>query len=171
MIQKLYAYYEKVLTAGLIIGCLAIFFMVAAVSSDIILRNLRLANLPWVVELSEYSLCLATFLAAPWVMHRDGHTRVDLVIRLLPARAERIANIFADCITLVICLFLLYYGGRTAIEALRLNSLIIKQLVFPEWWLFAVIPVSGLLLSTEFLIRILRQFGWDPAQAAHDDAQ
>lgn len=167
--QKVYAYYEKVLTAGLIIGCLSIFFMVAAVSSDIILRNLKLPNLPWVVEFSEYSLCLATFLAAPWVMHMDGHTRVDLVVRLLPARAERVANIFADCITLVICLFLLYYGGRTVIEAMRLKSLIIKQLVFPEWWLFAIIPVSGLLLTTEFLLRILRRFGWKPAKGAHDD--
>ncbi len=164
--QKIYAWYEKALTAGLIIGCLAIFLMAAAVSSDVILRNLKLANLPWVVEISEYILFLATFLAAPWVMHQDGHTRVDLVVRLLPSRAGRITTVIADCIALFICLFLLYYGARTAIEAIRLHSLIIKQLIVPEWWLFAIIPVTGLLLTMEFLCRILRRFGWDPAKAA-----
>ena len=161
--QKIYAWYEKVLTAGLIIGCLGIFLMATLVSSDVILRNLKLANLPWVVEISEYILYLATFLAAPWVMHRDGHTRVDLVVRLLPARAGRTTQVIADCIALFICLFLLYYGARTAIEAIRLNSLIIKQLIVPEWWLFAIIPVTGLLLTIEFLWRILSRFGWEPA--------
>ena len=161
--QKLYAWYEKVLTVGLIIGCLAIFLMAVAVSSDVILRNLKLANLPWVVEISEYFLYLATFLAAPWVMHQDGHTRVDLGVRLLPSMAGRATTAIADFIALLICLFLLYYGARTAIEAIRLNSLIIKQLIVPEWWLFAVIPVTGLLLTIEFLCRILSRFGWEPA--------
>jgi TRAP-type C4-dicarboxylate transport system permease small subunit len=96
-------------------------------------------------------------------MHQDGHTRVDLVVRLLPSRAGRTTTVIADCIALFICLFLLYYGARTAIEAIRLNSLIIKQLIVPEWWLFAVIPVTGLLLTMEFLWRILRRFGWEPA--------
>ena len=54
--KKIYAWYEKVLTAGLIIGCLAIFLMAVGVSTDVILRNLELANLPWVVEISEYIL-------------------------------------------------------------------------------------------------------------------
>jgi TRAP-type C4-dicarboxylate transport system permease small subunit len=166
--KKIYAWYEKVLTAGLIIGCLAIFLMAVGVSSDVILRNLELANLPWVVEISEYILYLATFLAAPWVMHKDGHTRVDLVIRLLPPRAGLITQVIADGIVLFICLFLLYYGARTAIEALHLKSLIIKQLIVPEWWLFVIIPISGLLLTIEFVYRIFRRFGWDPANDERD---
>ena len=160
--QKIYEWYERVLSVGLIIACLAIFLMAVGVSSDVILRNLKLANLPWVVEISEYILYLATFLAAPWVMHKDGHTRVDLVIRLLPSRAALATNVIADCIALSICLFLLYYGARTALEAIQLNSLIIKQLIVPEWWLLAIIPISGLLLTTEFLFRILRRTGWKP---------
>jgi len=166
--KKIYAWYEKVLSAGLIIGCLAIFLMAVGVSSDVILRNLELANLPWVVEISEYILFLATFLAAPWVMHKNGHTRVDLVVRLLPSRAAKITQAVADGLALFICLFLLYYGARTALEAMRLKSLIIKQLIVPEWWLFTIIPVTGLLLTMEFAYRIFRRFGWDPANDEGD---
>ena len=167
--KKIYAWYEKALTAGLIISCLAIFLMAVGVSSDVILRNLKLANLPWVVEISEYVLYLATFLAAPWVMHKGGHTRVDLVIRLLPSRAGKLTQAIADGIALLICLFLLYYGARTALEALRLKSLIIKQLIVPEWWLFAIIPISGLLLTMEFIYRIFYRFGWNPTGDDGDD--
>lgn len=160
--NKIYTVYEKLLTAGLILSALLIFFITVTVSADVILRNLNWANLPWVVEISEYFLFIATFLAAPWVMHKDGHTRVDLVIRMLPLRAGTITRTIADCVACAVCLFLLYYGGRTAIEAFRLNTQIFKQLVVPEWWLYSVIPVTGILLTTEFLMRILGRFGWGP---------
>jgi len=167
--KKAYILYEKILTAGLILSGLLIFFMTVTVSADVILRNLNWTNLPWVVEVSEYILFIATFLAAPWVMHKDGHTRVDLVIRMLPLRAGTITRTIADCVALAVCLFLLYYGARTAIEALRLNTQIFKQLVVPEWWLYSVIPVTGLLLATEFLIRILGRFGRGPMVDAADN--
>ena len=160
--KNAYALYEKLLTAGIILSGILIFFMTATVSADVILRNLNWTNLPWVVEVSEYILFIATFLAAPWVMHKDGHTRVDLVIRMLPLRAGRFTRTAADCVALAVCLFLLYYGARTAVEALRLNTQIFKQLVVPEWWLYSVIPVTGLLLATEFFMRILGRFGWGP---------
>lgn len=160
--KRAYALYEKLLTAGLILSGILIFFMTVTVSADVIFRNLKWTNLPWVVEVSEYILFIATFLAAPWVMHKDGHTRVDLVIRMLPVPAGKVTRTIADCVALAVCLFLLYYGGRTAIEAFLLNTQIFKQLVIPEWWLYSVIPVSGTLLAIEFLIRILGRLGRGP---------
>jgi len=171
--KKIYTLYEGLLTAGLILSGLLIFFMTVTVSADVILRNLKWANLPWVVEISEYILFIATFLAAPWVMHKDGHTRVDLLIRMLPLSAGTITRTIADGVALAVCLFLLYYGARTALEALRLNSQIFKQLVIPEWWLYAIIPVTGTLLTIEFLIRILGRFGQGPMadETAHQTGE
>ena len=162
LMNKIYTVYERLLTAGLILSGLLIFFMTMTVSADVILRNLKWANLPWVVEISEYIIFIATFLAAPWVMHKDGHIRVDLVIRMLPSRAGIVTRTIADGVAFAVCMFLLYYGARTALEAFRLNTQIFKQLVIPEWFLYSVIPVTGILLTTEFLIRILGRFGWGP---------
>jgi TRAP-type C4-dicarboxylate transport system permease small subunit len=160
--KRAYVLYEKLLTVGLILSGILIFFMTVTVSADVILRNLNWTNLPWVVEVSEYILFIATFLAAPWVMHKDGHTRVDLLTRMLPVRAGTVTRTIADCVALSVCLFLLYYGARVALEAFRLNTQIFKQLVVPEWWLYSVIPVTGILLTTEFLIRIMGRFGRGP---------
>lgn len=145
--------YERLIWIGMSMGCVMLVFMAITVSADVVLRNLTQASLPWVVEVSEYMLFLSTFLAAPWVLRMGGHVRVDLVVRSLPRRAALVTQSFAELIGLVVCLFLLYYGARTAAEALRLGSLIFKQLVIPEWWLLSFIPITGLLLTVEFCFR------------------
>jgi TRAP-type C4-dicarboxylate transport system permease small subunit len=42
---------------------------------DVIARNFGARSLPWIVEVTEYALPLATFLAAPWLMYRNEHIR------------------------------------------------------------------------------------------------
>lgn len=158
----LYGIYEKLLVLSLILAACMVFFMTVTVSADVILRNLNWGNLPWVVEVSEFILFLATFLAAPWVMHQDGHTRVDLVIQLLPSKRRELVRTVGDVLVLGVCIFLLFYGVRTDWEAFRLKGMIYKQLVVPEWWLLAAIPFCGLLLTVEFIFRMLRRMGWDP---------
>ena len=158
----LYGIYEKLLLLSVILAASLVFFMTVTVSADVILRNLNWGNLPWVVEVSEFILFLATFLAAPWVMHLDAHTRVDVAIQLLPPKGRQVVGVAGDVLVLAVCLFLLIYGIRTDWEAFRLHGMIYKQLVVPEWWLLAVIPFSGLLLTVEFILRLLHRMGWDP---------
>lgn len=160
--RMLHRIYEKLLVLSLILAALMIAFMAITVSADVILRNLEWGNLPWVVEISEYILFLATFLAAPWVMHQDGHTRVDVVIQLLPRKAAEAVMVAGDILVLAVCIFLLFYGLRTDWEAYRLNGIICKQLSVPEWWLLAAIPFCGLLLTGEFILRLLSRMGWAP---------
>lgn len=164
--RTIYRIYEKLLALSLILAGCMVFFMTVGVSADVILRNLKWGNLPWIVEVSEYILFLATFLAAPWVMHQEGHTRVDVAIQLLPPRARGVVEVAGDALVLAISIFLLLYGMRTDWEAFRLNGMIYKQLVVPEWWLLGVIPFCGLLLTTEFIMRMLRRMGWNAADDA-----
>ncbi|HEJ83033.1 MAG TPA: TRAP transporter small permease [Desulfobacteraceae bacterium] len=155
MMSRLKSLYEKTIFLGMAVACVMILFMAATVSMDVFSRNLGFGSLPWVVEVSEYLLFLTTFLAAPWVLSVGGHVRVDLVIDNLPRKAEPVVQAVADTIGLAVCLFLLYYGTRTALEALRLKTMIFKQLTIPEWWLFCFIPINGLLLTVGFLFRVL----------------
>ena len=47
------------------------------------------------------------------------------------------------------------YGIRAVAASLQQGSLVIKSIVFPEWWLFAPVPVSFAFLGVEFLRRLL----------------
>ena len=91
--------------AGLIIALLAVL-----VSTDVLIRNLGIGNFPWLLEISEYALFVATFLAAPWVLRQGAHVRVDLLVTSLPKRIARPFELAVDLIGIAICLTLLYYG-------------------------------------------------------------
>ena len=152
------------------IACFMVLFMAMSVSADVIIRNIGFGSLPWVVEVSEYMLFLSTFLAAPWVLSLGGHVRVDLVIKGLPKNSAVVVQAIADMIGLAVCLFLLYYGAKTAAEALRLKTMIFKQLVVPEWWLLSFIPINGLLLTMGFLIRFMHFWRGKPETEEADGA-
>jgi TRAP-type transport system small permease protein len=154
--KKLGWLYEKLLFIGLALAALLVAAMAALVSTDVILRNLRLPNLPWVTEVSEYILFIATFLAAPWVLRQGAHVRVDIIVRGLPGKAKWGAQILANLVGLGVCIFLIRYGFKAFADAYQLKSLIFKQLIVPEWWFYSLIPITGALLSAEFILRLYR---------------
>jgi TRAP-type C4-dicarboxylate transport system permease small subunit len=137
------------LSAALAFGLVALL-----VTFDVAMRNLGFGTLPWVVEITEYALPFATFLAAPWLLYSGQHVRVDALVGALPRRAALAIEFAADLAGLAIALLFVYYGLAVIVDSWRINSLIIKTLVFPEWWLFAPLPLCGALLALEFARRL-----------------
>jgi TRAP-type C4-dicarboxylate transport system permease small subunit len=137
-------------TAALLLGAMAI-----AVCADVVLRNLGLGAAPWILELSEYILPLATFLTAPWLLLRGEHIRLDIVLHALPPRAARGMEVAVSALGAAICGVLLVYGVRTALDSAAHGAKVFKSVVFPEWWLYAPFAACFALLAIEFLRRML----------------
>ena len=130
--------------AALLLGVTAL-----AITLDVIARNVGLGTLPWILEVSEYVLPLATFLAAPWLLHRNEHVRLDVLLTAFP-RLNHVANL----VGLSVCGVLVVYGVRTILNSAAQGSMVFKSVVFPEWWLYAPVPLCFGLLSIEFLRRL-----------------
>ena len=141
------------LLAGLAFGALALI-----IGIDVIARNLGWFNLPWVLEISEYVLYGATFLAAPWVLAENAHVRVDILINQLPTGLARWLDAMINLCGLLVSAILVYYGVLATWDSYRLGSLIFKELIFPEWWLLWIMQLSGLLLGLEFIRRSWQLF-------------
>jgi TRAP-type C4-dicarboxylate transport system permease small subunit len=137
--------------AALLLGLVALL-----VTGDVVARNLGLGTLPWIIEVSEYSLPLATFLVAPWLLHRNEHVRLDVLVAALPGAWARALDRVASAGGLAVSLVLVVYGARTALDSARQGSQVIKAIVFPEWWLYAPVPVCFALLAVEFVRRLRR---------------
>ena len=121
----------------------------AAISFDVVARNLGLGTLPWILEVSEYVLPLATFLVAPWLLYRNEHVRLDI---LLGGRAW--LRHAADLVGLAVSGVLVVYGVRTILNSAQQGAMVFKSVVFPEWWLYAPVPLCFALLSFEFVRRL-----------------
>ena len=149
--MRLYVFLLKALagTAAIILGAMALL-----VTLDVVMRNVGLGTFAWVNEVSEYSLPVATLLVAPWLLHTNGHVRLDVLLVSLPASAARLLERICDVVGIAICAVFIWYSVRLILDSSRLGSMVVKTLAIPEWWQYALVPVSFSLLAVEFARRL-----------------
>lgn len=146
--------YLRLLHAGAVAAALLLGALALLVTADVVARNLGWGTLPWILEVSEYCLPLATFLVAPWLLARSEHVRVDVLPAMLPRRVARALGLVADAAGFAVSTVFVVYGIKAISSSAQQGSLVIKSIVFPEWWLFAPVPVSFAFLAVEFLRRL-----------------
>jgi TRAP-type C4-dicarboxylate transport system permease small subunit len=148
--------YGRLLDAMMTVAAVLLFAMTMLIGADVALRNLGGGGLPFSAEVSEDIIYLVTLLAAPWLLRRGQHIRVDIVLRVIPRSLAWALEWVGDLIGLICCLFLAWYGLRVAAESYGTGAMSIKTLVTPEWWILAPLPIAFTLLAIEFLFRMRR---------------
>jgi len=161
---KLSNLFGKLLNALAVAAALTLLAMVVMVTADILLRNLTRTGFAWSNEVSEYALYVITLLTAPWLLRRGQHVRVDLVLTLVPVRVAWLMEAVGDVLGFAVCLVMLRYGLKMSIDSAMLDSITIKNLVFPEWWLLWPLPVCFALLAAEFAFRFDRLIHSEPGR-------
>lgn len=149
--MKFYALFLKGLAAGaaILLGAMALL-----VTLDVVMRNVGLGTIAWVNEVSEYSLPVATLLIAPWLLHRNEHVRLDVLLVSLPANTARVLEKICDAVGIAICAVFVWYSVRLILDSSRIGSMVVKTLAIPEWWQYALVPVCFSLLAVEFARRL-----------------
>jgi TRAP-type transport system small permease protein len=147
-------WFGRLYAALALAGAWLLLAMVLLICLNIALRNAGLGVVAWTEEVSEYALYAITLLAAPWLLRRGFHVRVDVLATSLPPRLGWAAEALADLVGLAVCLGLAWYGAAATAAAHEAGALSIKGLVFPEWWLLAPLPAAFALLALEFGFRL-----------------
>ena len=153
---RLSAAFGRLFNALALAAALILLGMVIIVTADIVLRNSVGSGLVWANEVSEYSLYLMTLLTAPWLLRRGQHVRLDIILTLVPARVAWLMEAVGDLLGFAVSVVLVRYGFAMTYDSWRLGAITIKNLVFPEWWLLAPLPVTFALLAVEFVFRFDR---------------
>ncbi|MGA7489490.1 MAG: TRAP transporter small permease [Xanthobacteraceae bacterium] len=153
---RLSAVFGRVFDALAVVAALILFAMVATVTADVALRNSVGAGIVWANEVSEYALYVMTLLTAPWLLRRGQHVRLDIVLTFVPARVAGLMEAAGDVVGFAVSIVLVRYGLAVAADSWRLGAITIKNLVFPEWWLLALLPATFVLLAVEFVFRFDR---------------
>lgn len=148
--------YGKLLDGLAVIAALILLAMVLIVTGDIVLRNTVSKGFVWANEVSEYALYLITVLTAPWLLRRGQHVRLDLVLTAVPKSVALVMEAIGDIAGFVVSVAMVRYATLMTWDAWSNGSITIKNLVFPEWWLLAPLPVCFVLLTIEFIFRFHR---------------
>ncbi|MCW5771286.1 MAG: TRAP transporter small permease [Rhodospirillaceae bacterium] len=148
--------YDRLLDVfGVITGLIAA-FLAFGISADVVIRYFRWGEIEWMLEASEYALFYLTFIGAPWALREGAHVRVDVVLSQASPAAVRRLEIAADLLGLAASLVLLIWGIKVVVASYADNSIVSKVLVFREWRMLVIIPVSAALLCVEFVRRLQR---------------
>jgi TRAP-type C4-dicarboxylate transport system permease small subunit len=101
--------------AAVLLGATAL-----GITLDVIARNIGLGSVPWMLEVSEYVLPLATFLVAPWLLYRNEHVRLDALLRSQPW-----LNHVANLVGLAVSAVLVVYGVRTILNSAQQGAVVL----------------------------------------------
>lgn len=136
-------------------ACLIIFVMLA-IGVDVVMRYFFGSPMLWVQEVAEYSLVYMTFLGTAWLLGKEGHVKMDVLLNQLGPRIQLIFNVITSFVGAIICAILTWFGTELVWEFFQKGSYEATILEPKSYYLYVVIPLGTFLLFFQFLRRAFR---------------
>jgi TRAP-type C4-dicarboxylate transport system permease small subunit len=140
------SWFDLVIDALAVIAAALLVVLTALVLADVGTRSLRVFTIPWSLEAAEYMLYAITFLGAPWVLREQGHIAIELLVERLSPGARRGVRRLTDVLGAAVCALLFYYACRVLWRSYESATMVQKSFVFPEWYVFVIVPPVMLIL-------------------------
>lgn len=133
--------------AGLILTALMLLNTYA-----VILRYLFNSPVDWILDVSELCMVASVFIGAAYILHIDGHVRVDLIVNRLSEKTRRYLNLITMTFVFIFTGILSWKSWELAWENLYTRSDSVVQLpLFPG---YIVVFYGSLLLFLQSMIKI-----------------
>lgn len=154
--QRFAAAFARTLEACGAVSAFLVLALTAMVTLNVLLRNAMGVRMAGDVELSEYAMLLITAFAAPWLMGKGQHVRIDLMLHQLPPIAGWFCELLVDALGLGVSLLMTWYGTRVLWISISDGNKIAKVFTIPEWWTLWPLPMMFMLIAVEFVFRFQR---------------
>lgn len=125
--------------------------MVILTFIQVVLRYLFATGLLWAIEAVTYMFGWMVLIGISYGVKVGAHIGVDAVVRLLPAKGERVAGTLAALLSIGYAALLLY-GGWTYVERVHLIGVEAEDLPIQRWILALAVPFGFALL----LLRLMQ---------------
>lgn len=121
------------------------------ITAEVLFRNMGWRGLGWASDVIEYSLPLSTLLVAPWLVAQKGHVKLDLLVERMASPHRDLLFRATMWLAAGVTGVLVYASVLLAVDTYNSGALVMKSLVFPEWWVMAAVPPLFLLIAIECL--------------------
>ncbi len=159
LVRKISPIFDRVIGILAALAAAVLLFIVLIISMEVALRYFWNLPIVWVVEITEYGLLFVTFLVAAWVLKREGHVKMDLVLNRLKPRIQALFNIITSIIGAIICLVIIWYSAQTTWIHFQEGSFLPSFLNIPDAYILFIIPIGYFLLFIQFLRRTYGYLG------------
>jgi C4-dicarboxylate transporter, DctQ subunit len=142
------------------LGAALLLFMMFSISYGALTRTFNLPNPIWIVQINEYILVWVCFLATAWVLSVNKHVRVDILMTRFGQRKRTFLLFIQDSASTILCAIFFYLCSLSTWEHLRDKVVDVGSIDVPKGWILVVIPVGFLLLTFQFLVRVIQDLHW-----------
>ncbi len=147
------AIFDGILNGFAFLSALLLAFIMLSICLEVIMRYFLNRPLVWVIEMSEYALLYITFLGTAWLLRREGHVTVDILLVRLNPKTRAVLGFFSSIIGIVISLILIWYGSEVAWDHYVRGVFKPTVLQFPTAPVLAIIPIGSIILAMQFIRR------------------
>ena len=166
LLKKITAISDRIIELAALLAAILIVSTMLAINADVVWMHLLGGSIIWVLEIATFCLLYITFLGAAWLLKREGHVKMDLVLNRLKPRAQATLNVITSIFGIIICLVLVWWGVKVTLEHFQEGYYIRSLINYPTWVLIAIIPVGSFLFFIQFL---RRTYGYMREWAARPD--
>jgi len=145
--------FDFVVTAGAALAAILLVTMMLATVTKVVFRYGLNEGLIGVDQLSGTMMLYITFLGAAWVLRREEHVTIDLLMNALSPNIKLKLNVVASIIGALICFTIVVFGTMETIGSWQRDVLIPAEIEYPRAINIAVIPLGCLCLGMQFLRR------------------
>ncbi len=147
---------DKAINAAAVLAAAFIVFILLTTNFEVIGRKLFNFSLIWSMPYSEFSIAYIVFFGTAWLLKREGHVRIDIVLNWLSRRKVALITAITSIIAAILCIVLAYVSASVTWDHFLRGIAVQQTIETPKAPLLAVIPVGFALLFIQFVRRTFR---------------
>jgi len=146
---------DRLCNAMAVLACLLLLFVTFSIGYSIFTRQLHLPTPVWVVQFNEYALLWITFLATTWVLKRDRHVSIQLLVQHLGRKGRKALNLIHCVMGMALSGTLAWFGFYTTQDHFFRNVIDVGSVDVPKAWVLAIIPLGFFFLTLQFFRKFI----------------
>ena len=158
-------------TAFAVVAGALFLFVTFSICYSILTRAIHAPSPVWIIQFNEYSMLWITFLGTAWLLHRDKHISIEIIMVRLSEKAKRVFSVCHDILGMLLCLAFFYYCSISTWEQYSRHIIDVQAIDVPKAFVVAIIPIGFLLLSLQFIRKLLEDLGVIECRRREDEAE
>ncbi len=146
--------FDKVLLLTCYVAGGILIIMMLCITYEVVMRYFFNAPTTWVTDFAGYMQYVLILLGGAWVLKIDGHPRIDIIVSRTSSKTNAIVRIATSSLAAIACCIFFWKGLEAALNASRRGDFLYRTVEVPLAPLYAVIPLSFLLIFIEFVRQI-----------------
>jgi len=168
LIDRFHKLFDHIVDYAAFISGIVLGLVTLLVCTDIVMRYFINKPIQGALESSEYGLLFLTLLAAAWLVRKEKHVRMELLVHKLKPTTQAYINGITSIVCALICGIVTYYGVLVVIDRFQTGHRLTTTLEPLSYPLMSIIPLCFFLLIIQFIISACGYFAEAKALENHN---